>query len=508
MENDMLDTGKNNVRDIRIINRNLTEKALHMRCLGYLSKVKEQLLMETIFEIDHSKKYLAQTAIELKQQHDMIHLQNAELELKNLQLEELKKELEHRVEARTADLQHLNEKLRHEIAERKQAEVEKEKMRLQFLQAQKMESMGRLASGVAHDFNNFLTAILGYSQLALSKLPAAHPLTEDLNIILSAGEKSAALVRQLMVFSRKQVLEMKIVDLNQMVENMARMLDRILGEDLKMTLHLEKPLGTIEADIGQIEQVLLNLVVNARDAMPAGGRLTIETANVLLDETYTRSHPEVIPGTYAMLAVTDTGEGMTPEIQANIFEPFFTTKEREKGTGLGLATVHGIVKQHNGHIYVYSEPGKGSAFKIYFRETGKDVACTLEKAEAMMPTGSETILVVEDEAAIRTMVSDTLKSLGYTVLEATSGDSALELFHHYPQEISLLLTDVVMPGIDGKVLKDVFMQKIPAIKVLFMSGYSDTLLVQRGILDSHSGFLHKPFSPSKLANRIRLLLDC
>lgn len=507
MESDMVEAGKNNIREIRQINRDLTEKALHMRCLGYLSRIKEQLLIETIFEIEHSKKNLSQTAEELKKQRDTINHQNRELEKKNQQLEELQYELEQRVHERTVDLIALNEALRCEMAERKQAEADREKMRMQFLQMQKMESMGRLAGGVAHDFNNFLTAIMGYSQLALFKLPPGHSITQELTEILSAGEKSAALVRQLLVFSRKQVLEMKVVNLNLIVENMARMLKRILGEDLTMSLNLQKPLGHILADMGQIEQILLNLVVNARDAMPHGGSLIIETAQTHLDEGYALAHPEVQPGYYIRLSVSDTGEGMPAEILANIFEPFFTTKEREKGTGLGLATVHGIVKQHNGHIYVYSEPGNGTTFKIYFPESNKEMECGATKLVVTMPKGTETILVVEDEYAIRVMVTNTLKSLGYTVLEADSGDAALELFQHHPQGIDLLLTDVVMPGIDGKELRDIMVAKLPHIKVLFMSGYSDTLLAQRGILDAHCGFLNKPFSPSKLANEIRRLLD-
>lgn len=507
MKEDILSLGKKNVNEVRDINRDLTEKALRMRCQSYLSKIKEKLLVQTIFEIDNSKKSLERLTDNIRSQRDTIAKQKKQLEEKNRQLEELKQDLERRVEERTTELLEVNAELRQEIAERQRAEEEKQKYREHFLQAQKMESVGRLAGGVAHDFNNLLTAILGYSRLALQKLPPEHQLNKHLNIILEAGEKGAALNRQLLALSRKQVLQMKVVDVNAMVENLARILARIVGDDLEVCIHTSKDTCNIMADIGQLEHVLLNLSVNARDAMPKGGLLTIETAAVTLDGIYKEKHQEIPPGDYTMLAVSDTGTGMPPEIAAKIFEPFFTTKERGKGTGLGLATVHGIVSQHNGHIFVYSEPGQGTTFKCYFPVTDKAPEEKKAVKKSTMPRGSETVLVVDDEETIRHLVKDTLTPLGYRVIEARRGSEALEISRDASHGVDLLITDVIMQGMNGKELRDRYIEEFPGSRVILMSGYTGTIIAQHGIVVPGSAFIQKPFSPTQLAEQVRLVLD-
>lgn len=507
MEEDILFSGKKHVDEVRSINRDLTQKALHMRCRSYLSKVKEKLLVETIFEIDSSKKNLLKVTRDIEQQRDIIARQKEELEEKNLQLEQLKESLEQRVRERTADLEKVNRELRQEMLQRKEAEEEREKMRGQLLQSQKMESIGRLAGGVAHDFNNLLTAILGFSRLALLKLSEDDPLARDLNIILEAGEKGAALNRQLLAFSRKQTLKMTVMSMNRVVDNMINILGRMVGADMEIQFHPDQNLQNMMADVGQVEQVLLNLVVNARDAMPCGGRIVIETANVELDKEYARLHEGVKPGSYVMMAVTDTGSGMPAEVQAKVFDPFFTTKEKGKGTGLGLSTVHGIVKQHSGHIFVYSEVDSGTTFKIYFPATDAEGERQAVRQELSMPRGSETVLVVDDDPAIRRLVADTLQPLGYRILDAPCGEDALEVAQQYCDDIGLLLTDVIMPGMDGKALSIQFSGKCPKAKVVFMSGYTDNVLSGRGEFDSNVNYIQKPFSPTQLARELRLVLD-
>jgi signal transduction histidine kinase len=507
MEDNILTRGKQHVNEVRQINRHLTEKALRMRCISYLSRVKEQLLVATIYEIDSSKKELQKATENIIKQKNTINRQKEELLKKNKQLLRFQKELEKLVAERTFELRQANIELKKEINERKQLEKEKDQLREQFLQSQKMESIGRLAGGVAHDFNNLLTAILGYSRLVLGKLPENDPLTRDLNLILNAGKKSAALVRQLLTFSRKQPIEMKVVNLNQIVENMTKLLGRMLGEDLQLDLQLSQPMPNIMADMGQIEQVVLNLVVNARDAMPTGGQLIIETDALYLDTSYSKLHKNVSPGEYSLLSVSDTGIGMSPDIQAKIFEPFFTTKEKDQGTGLGLATVHGIVQQHNGHIYVYSEPGKGTTFKIYFPINSKDQKHIEENEPKTSPCGSETILVVDDDETMRMIIRDTLVPLGYNIFTAASGQEAIDICHSCQQRIHLLLSDVIMPVINGKQLYGSVIEKFPTARVLFMSGYTGKILAQYDIFEENSGFIHKPFSPSELAIKIRNLLD-
>jgi signal transduction histidine kinase/ActR/RegA family two-component response regulator len=418
--------------------------------------------------------------------------------------EELRKaheELERRVEERTAELARVNEKLASEIAERKQLEE-------QLLQAQKMEAIGRLAGGVAHDFNNLLTAIIGYSQLALQRIPPDDPLRHDLDEIRKAGERAATLTRQLLAFSRKQVLQPKVLDLNAVVASTSKMLHRLIGEDIRFRTILDPALKRVKADPGQIEQVLMNLAVNARDAMPNGGSLSIETANVYLDEEYARHHVEVQPGRYVMLAVSDTGCGMSAEVLSHIFEPFFTTKEQGRGTGLGLAMVYGIIKQSGGHIWVYSEPGKGTTFKLYLplAEEADSAAEQALEQTAFLPTGTETILLAEDDAQVREFASRVLRELGYKVIEATDGQQALKEAEQTPN-IDILLTDVVMPYVGGKELSERLRSVRPGIKVLFLSGYTEYATLRQGMLGDGDAFLHKPFAPGELARKVREVLD-
>ncbi len=507
MEEDIAKFSARQVGEVQIINRELTEKALHMRCLSYLSQVKAQLLTATIFEIDNSKKILLKVNKEISEQGETIQKQKAELEEKNHQLEALQKELEKRVDARTTELNRANEKLSNEITEHKLVENEKAQLQEQFLQAQKMESLGRLTGGVAHDFNNLLSAILGYSQLALRKLQPNDPLTRDLELIYSAGEKAATLTRQLLAFSRKQALDMRQINLNGIIENMTKILERMVGEDMVIELYTNNNVSCVKADIGQIEQVLMNLVVNARDAMPNGGKIVIETQNVLLDKDYSKLHDDVKPGEYVMLAVTDTGQGMSEKVQEKIFEPFFTTKEEGKGTGLGLATIHGIVKQHGGHIFVYSELGKGTTFKLFFEALDKVGVASAVKADVTMPRGSETILVVDDEKSIRKLIIDTLQPLGYQVLEASSGKEALLIGDNAKNKIDLLLTDVVMSEINGLSLIKMFKEKFPHTKAILMSGYTDKIISESDLFGGDIQFLQKPFTPSLLVGNIRKVCD-
>jgi PAS domain S-box-containing protein len=378
----------------------------------------------------------------------------------------------------------------------------------QFHQAQKMEAVGRLTAGVAHDFNNLLTAINGFAELMQVSLPPADPHHELAGKILSSGQKAADLVRQLLAFSRKQIIAPRVLNLNAVVGDMDTILRRVIGEDIELITELEPDLWLVKVDPTQIEQVVVNLAVNARDAMPGGGRLTIETANVVLDEDYVGGHLGVQPGEHVLLAVSDTGLGMSDEVKAHIFEPFFTTKERGKGTGLGLATVFGIVKQSGGNIWVYSEEGHGTVFKIYLPRA-VDVAepPAMPEAKEEVWAGSETILLVEDDEDVREVARAVLQSHGYTVLEAHTGPEALQISLQHPGPIHLLLTDVIMPGMSGTALVQDLMQTRGTLKVLFMSGYADDAIVHHGVLDSGVAFLPKPFSPRALARKVRAVLD-
>ena len=384
----------------------------------------------------------------------------------------------------------------------------RKKLEEQLLEAQKMEAIGRLSGGVAHDFNNLLTSIIGYSELALLNLPADAPLREHFDIIYSAGSKAAALTRQLLAFGRKQLMEVKVVNLNTIVENSAKLLRSMIGEDLELIIHTRSSLNNMMADAAQIEQILMNLVVNAKDAMPHGGTLTIETAGRELDEGYAAVHAGIVPGRYVELIVSDTGCGMTTDVQEQIFEPFYTTKTTGKGTGLGLATVYGIVKQHKGNIYVYSEPGKGTTFKIYLPSVNKTVDETVSPpVRPSFHQGTETILVVDDDAGIRRLVTATLMPLGYTVIEAGSGEEALQIAATEPGLIDLLLTDVIMPGISGRLLAERLTPTHPEMQVVYMSGYTDSTIADKGILLPGINFINKPLVPTALANRLRTILD-
>jgi PAS domain S-box-containing protein len=379
----------------------------------------------------------------------------------------------------------------------------------QYRQAQKMEAIGRLAGGVAHDFNNLLVVIIGYSELLLDRqLDAASPWRKYVEEIKKAAERAARLTRQLLVFSRQQVLQPEILELNTVVSHIEHMLRRLIGEDIDLITNLEPGLAQVQADAGQIEQIILNLAINARDAMPRGGKLTIQTANVELDETYTRQHVGVEPGPYVMLAVSDTGTGMDAATQARIFEPFFTTKEQGQGTGLGLATVYGIVKQSGGHVWVYSEPGRGTTFKIYLPRV-PDTAPALEPEPSppAMPSGAETVLVVEDEEAVRALARQVLEMHGYTVLEASHGGEALLLCEQRREPIHLLLTDVVMPHMSGQELAERLAAQHPEMKVLYMSGYTDQAIVHHGVLEPDLFYLQKPFSSNALVHKVRQVLD-
>jgi PAS domain S-box-containing protein len=383
--------------------------------------------------------------------------------------------------------------------------TERKRLEAQYLQAQKMESVGRLAGGVAHDFNNLLTVINGYSELLASKLGNDRGLREMAEQILRAGKSAAELTTQLLTFSRKQVAQARPLELNVVVQEAQKMFSRIMGEDVQLESKLSPTLGQVMADPGQMHQVLMNLVVNARDSMPGGGRLTIETRNVDVDEGFSRQHPEVAPGRYVYLGVTDTGSGMSEEVKRQIFEPFFTTKEKGKGTGLGLATVYGIVRHGEGWIRVDSAPGAGTTFHIYLPRTQAAAQAAVTAPAAALAKGSETVLLVEDEDAVRELTEQMLESHGYRVLQAASGAEALELAASYPGTIHLLMTDVILPQMNGQVLAEALWSTRPEIKVLYMSGYSEEVIGQ-GMPDRRVAYLAKPFSSVDLAAKVRQTL--
>jgi PAS domain S-box-containing protein len=384
--------------------------------------------------------------------------------------------------------------------------TEQHRLEEQFRQAQKMEAVGRLAGGVAHDFNNLLTVITSYSALMLEDLGPTDPRREDLNEILRAATGAAGLTRQLLAFSRQQVLEPRVLDLNEVVGAAGKMLQRVIGEDVELVTVLSPDLGWVKADPGQIEQVIMNLAVNARDAMPDGGKLTIETANAELDDAYARHHPPVSPGEFVLLSVSDTGIGMDELTRARLFEPFFTTKEKGKGTGLGLATVYGIVKQSAGFIWVYTELGHGTTFKIYLPRVHEDPVAA-QPAASTEVRGSETIVVAEDAEGVRAVVQNVLRRNGYTVLPAPDGQTALDLVATHPEPIHLLITDVIMPGMSGRQLADRLREMRPGLKVLFVSGYTDDAIIRHGMLEPGIVFLQKPFTPESLTRKVREVLD-
>ena len=390
--------------------------------------------------------------------------------------------------------------------------TERKTLEEQLRQAQKMEAVGRLAGGIAHDFNNLLNVVLGYSEMLAGRLGSDLKLQDMVSEIRKAAERATSLTRQLLAFSRKQVLQPQVLNLNDVVADTEKMLQRLIGEDIELVSKLHAALGNVKADPGQIEQVIMNLAVNARDAMPAGGKLTIETANVDLDDAYARNHATAQPGSFVLLAVSDTGCGMDEITRAHIFEPFFTTKQENKGTGLGLATVYGIVKQSGGWVWVYSEPGHGSTFKIYLPRV-QAAAEALPECEpplcgVLTDTGEKkTVLLAEDEQALRQLIRHFLQELGYTVLESTTIAEAVQLAEQHPDPIHLLLTDVVMPGSSGRALADRVLALRPDIKVLYMSGYPDETIVHHGVLAPGVDFLQKPFTVDALARKLRAVLN-
>jgi CheY-like chemotaxis protein len=371
-----------------------------------------------------------------------------------------------------------------------------------------MEAVGRLAGGIAHDFNNLLTIITGYTDLALSRASIPLEIRSDIERIENAAGRAAALVRQLLAFSRKQVLQPKTIDLNDVVLNLDKLLRRLMEDNIEMVTHTQENVGKVKADPAQIEQVIMNLVVNARDAMPEGGRIVLETSNVDLDASYADEHITVKAGRYVMLAVSDGGIGMSQDTLAHIFEPFYTTKASGSGTGLGLSTVYGIVKQSGGYIWVYSESGKGSTFKVYLPrvdEPVESVASTLPPAQQMQ-RGSETILLVEDEEAVRELIRTVLAEHGYEVIAARDPQHAIDIAFYHTSKIDMLLTDVVMPGMSGRELATSVTVRRPGIRVLFMSGYTDNVITTGGMLEKGIAFLQKPFSPITLARKVREVL--
>ncbi len=387
--------------------------------------------------------------------------------------------------------------------------TDRKRLEEQFRQAQKMEAVGQLSGGVAHDFNNILGVIIGYSEILTERLPAGDPLRPNVDAILSAGHRAASLTRQLLAFSRQQVLDPKVLELNAVVLDMENLLHRLIGENIELTSNLHPNVGAIKADEGQIEQVIMNLAVNARDAMPRGGKLIIETSNTEMDSTFVRRYPyPVKPGPYVLLTVSDTGCGMDAATRVRVFEPFFTTKAKGQGTGLGLSMVYGVVKQSEGYIDVYSEPGIGTTFKIYLPRV--DEAIAEHKPQASLSTeihGHGTVLLVEDEGSLRLLTKNLLEMCGYTVLEAKNGTEALDISQHHSGTINVLMTDVVMPGISGRVLADQLVQLRPDIKVIFCSGYTGQTVGAHGILEPGSFFLQKPFTRDALAHKLREALD-
>ncbi|MEI6669043.1 MAG: PocR ligand-binding domain-containing protein [Acidobacteriota bacterium] len=395
-----------------------------------------------------------------------------------------------------------------DVTESKMAERERDRLEGQLQQAMKMEAIGRLAGGVAHDFNNLLTTITGNVSLALMDLRSDDPLAAILSEVDKAAASAASLTRQLLAFSRKQIIEPRVLDLNELVSNLHKMMRRLIGEDIDLQVTLAAQLGAVKIDAGQFEQVLVNLAVNAKDAMPDGGQLVVETANVDLDEPHCAIHRHLRPGRFVMLAVSDTGHGMSPEVKAHLFEPFFTTKARGRGTGLGLATIFGVVQQAGGAIDVYSEVGHGTSFKIFLpRAETKAERLDTERRRSDMPGGTETVLLVEDEAMVRELATRLLKRWGYTVLVASDGGQAQMLAELRTGPIDLLMTDVVMPGINGHQLADRLTTQMPGLRVLFTSGYTENIIVHDGTGPDRSAFIAKPYSPPALARKVRDVLD-
>lgn len=385
--------------------------------------------------------------------------------------------------------------------------TERKRLEDQLLQSQKMEAVGRLAGGVAHDFNNMLTIITGFNQMLLDQLSTVDPLRGHAEEILKAANRAAALTHQLLAFSRRQMSQPRLLDINSVIRDAVKMIGRLIGEDVELTVKLQPGIGTVRADPRQIEQVILNLATNSRDAMPIGGQLTIETAGVELDKSYARTHLGVQPGPYVMLALSDTGAGMTTEVKKHIFEPFFTTKEPGKGTGLGLSTVYGIVKQNGGDIWLYSEPGKGTTFKIYLPRVAGETEEVSEQRAAVPEKGHGTILVVEDEEGVRHLLRHVLAQHGYTVLEAGDSADAIQASAAHQGKIDLLLTDVILPKASGRQVAQRLLTERPDMRILFISGYTENAIAHHGVIDAGVHFLSKPFTTESLLAKIREVLQ-
>jgi two-component system cell cycle sensor histidine kinase/response regulator CckA len=412
------------------------------------------------------------------------------------------------LEWQIAPIRNASGKITHFVAIQRDI-TERKRFEAQLLQSQKMETVGKLAGGIAHEFNSILTAIIGQSELLLGDLPPENPLVKSAAEIRKAAERAAVLTRQLLAYGRKQILEPEILDLNTVVTGMDNVLLHLMGRGVEVRFNPAAGLKTVKADVGQIEQVIVNISMNAAEAMPNGGKLTLETANVTLDAGYTSSFPDLKAGEYVMLAIGDTGAGMSEEVKSRVFEPFFTTKGIGKGTGLGLATCHGIIKQSGGHIAVYSEPGRGTTFKIYLPQVGQEVKLPAQpKASPDLPRGTETILLVEDDPSLREMAGGLLVRLGYTVLTAPNGVEAMTLIHQKGRgHIDLLFTDVVMPHMSGKELADRVHALHSQTKILFTSAYTESAIVHQGVLNKGVELLQKPFTPSALAQKLREVLD-
>jgi signal transduction histidine kinase len=435
----------------------------------------------------------------------LIHALEGPFYLQTPELAAIRGELEARVRERTLELEQANERLLKEIAEHLKTERALRRSEEQLKQAQKLDALGRLAGGVAHDFNNLLSVMLGYSSSLFLEPGFSASVRGQIGEIKTAAERAAELTLQLLAFSRNQVLEPRVIDLNASLVGLEKMLKRVLGEDIELRLLLRPELGRVRVDPGQIEQVILNMVINARDAMPTGGSLSIETDNVELDDGYAREHLGMNPGPHVLMTVSDTGCGMDKATQARIFEPFFTTKESGKGTGLGLATAFGIIKQSAGSIWLYSEPGTGTTFKIYLPRVDAQAVGRAASDLAEQRGGNETVLVVEDEAQVRKLACSILQRAGYHVLEADDAQDALRLGEAVP--IDLLITDVVMPKMSGRVLAERLLALRPAVKVLFMSGYTDDAVLRHGVVESGAAFLQKPLTPATLTRKVREVLD-
>jgi signal transduction histidine kinase/CheY-like chemotaxis protein len=431
----------------------------------------------------------------------VISLLSARRKRAEAELHRAHEELEGQVLQRTAELASANRAMRSEMSDRRSLEA-------QLMQAQKMEAIGILAGGVAHDFNNLLTVINGYSDFLLDDLAQDDPKRSDLEQIRRAGGNAASLTAQLLAFSRKQILQPKIINLNDVIAEMGIILRRLIGEDIDLATVPQPDLGLVQADPGQMQQIIMNLAVNARDAMAQGGKLTIETANVHLDDNYVRRHVEVPAGPYVMLAISDSGVGMDAETQARIFEPFFTTKGPGRGTGLGLSTVYGIVKQSDGFVWVYSEPGMGATFKIYLPlMEGEADKLRSSGSEDRMLKGTETVLVAEDDPLVLTLVARILRERDYDVIEASNTHEALLAIQDPARQVQLAIIDIVIPEIGGKALASRIEATRPDTKVLFVSGYTNKAIVHQGVLDSEVAFLQKPFSADGLARKVREVLD-